>query len=77
MTDGENGIPGVAGAVEPMLLPRREDAPRCAHQSARRRCVLPPGHTLEHVYPHQAVNGAVNGVRAAAARHSSAPQATA
>ncbi|GIH93263.1 hypothetical protein Psi01_38930 [Planobispora siamensis] len=73
MTDGENGTPGVSETAESMLLPRRGDALRCAHQSARRRCVLPPDHALEHVYPHQAVNA----VRIAAARHASAPQATA
>lgn len=32
-------------------LPRREDADRCAAMDGDRRCVLPPEHDGDHVYP--------------------------
>jgi hypothetical protein len=32
-------------------LPRRDEAVRCAEAEAGRRCVLPPEHPGEHVYP--------------------------
>ncbi|MEV4250631.1 hypothetical protein AB0J63_45440 [Streptosporangium canum] len=38
---------------DPASLPRRSDALRCPHTETGRRCVLPPRHELEHVYPHQ------------------------
>ncbi|MDP9867566.1 MULTISPECIES: hypothetical protein [Streptosporangium] len=44
---------GGSGWEEGEALPRRSDAPRCPHTEIDRRCVLPPGHELEHVYPHQ------------------------
>ncbi|GAA3447181.1 hypothetical protein [Planomonospora venezuelensis] len=53
MADVDNGARGASGIAEPASLPRRGETPRCAHQEARRRCVLPPGHLLDHVYPHQ------------------------
>ncbi|MBG0833091.1 hypothetical protein HS041_35900 [Planomonospora sp. ID67723] len=53
MTDVENGVRGVSGIAESVALPRRGEASRCPHEEARRRCVLPPGHLLDHVYPHQ------------------------
>ncbi|MEU3168136.1 hypothetical protein [Streptosporangium sp. NPDC006930] len=43
-----------AGSEETATLPRRSDALRCPHtEGGERRCVLPPGHDLDHVYPHQ------------------------
>ncbi len=44
---------GGSGEGEEQPLPRRLDAPRCPHTEADRRCVLPSGHELEHVYPHR------------------------
>ncbi|MER5425983.1 hypothetical protein [Streptosporangium roseum] len=41
------------GEKDPASLPRRSDALRCPHTETGRRCVLPPCHELEHVYPHQ------------------------
>ncbi|MFF5112553.1 hypothetical protein [Streptosporangium sp. NPDC000509] len=39
---------------EETTLPRRSDALRCPHtEGGERRCVLPPDHDLDHVYPHQ------------------------
>ncbi len=32
-------------------LPQREEAVRCASEENGRRCVLPPEHQGEHVYP--------------------------
>ncbi|MFJ2033608.1 hypothetical protein [Streptosporangium sp. NPDC087985] len=50
MTDNPDEV-GPEG--EEQELPRRSDAPRCPHTELDRRCVLPPGHELEHVYPYQ------------------------
>ncbi|MFF5205587.1 hypothetical protein [Streptosporangium sp. NPDC000396] len=44
---------GGSGRAELESLPRRSDALRCPHTEADRRCVLPPGHELDHVYPPQ------------------------
>ncbi|WP_433238124.1 hypothetical protein ACQPYK_30220 [Streptosporangium sp. CA-135522] len=52
MTDNLAGEDG-PGGEEQESLPRRSDALRCSHTEIDRRCVLPPGHELEHVYPHQ------------------------
>ncbi|MGV9307602.1 hypothetical protein ACWENQ_26250 [Nonomuraea sp. NPDC004354] len=35
----------------PGRLPMREDAERCPSTDRGRRCVLPPGHRGDHVYP--------------------------
>ncbi|MEU0484598.1 hypothetical protein ABZ260_36140 [Streptosporangium sp. NPDC006013] len=48
----EVAVDGESGGPAP--LPRRDDASRCPHtEHDERRCVLPPGHDLKHVYPHQ------------------------
>ncbi|GAA2877557.1 hypothetical protein GCM10010517_39110 [Streptosporangium fragile] len=45
---------GGSGREEQTSLPRRIDALRCDHvEPGERRCVLPPGHDLDHVYPFQ------------------------
>ncbi|WP_329079411.1 MULTISPECIES: hypothetical protein [unclassified Streptosporangium] len=42
------------GSEETATLPRRSDALRCPHiEYGERRCVLPPDHELDHVYPYQ------------------------
>ncbi|GAA3411576.1 hypothetical protein [Streptosporangium vulgare] len=42
------------GSEETATLPRRVDALRCPHtEPGERRCVLPPDHELDHVYPHK------------------------
>ncbi|MEU7894905.1 hypothetical protein AB0B45_18850 [Nonomuraea sp. NPDC049152] len=35
----------------PDRLPMREDAERCPSTDGDRRCVLPPEHRGDHVYP--------------------------
>ncbi|MDP9844425.1 hypothetical protein [Streptosporangium lutulentum] len=50
----EAAVDGVNGREEDMSLPRRADALRCPYaEQGERRCVLPSGHDLEHVFPHQ------------------------
>ncbi|MER7129485.1 hypothetical protein [Streptosporangium saharense] len=44
---------GELGLEEERTLPRRLEAPRCPSTEAGRRCVLPVGHELGHVYPHR------------------------
>lgn len=42
------------GSGGPAPSPRRSDTSRCPHaEHDERRRVLPSGHDLEHVYPHQ------------------------
>jgi hypothetical protein len=50
----ETAVDGGTGREEQVSLPRRADAPRCPYtEQGERRCVLPPDHELEHVFPHQ------------------------
>ncbi|GGL54221.1 hypothetical protein [Planomonospora parontospora] len=56
MPDGYHGVPGGVldgrhGSAAQATLPRREAALRCPQENAHRRCILPPGHVLDHVYP--------------------------
>ncbi|MEU0521200.1 hypothetical protein [Streptosporangium sp. NPDC006007] len=44
---------GGSGHEEQSTLPRRDEASRCPHTEAGRRCVLPSGHGLEHIYPYR------------------------
>jgi hypothetical protein len=50
----EAAVDGGSGRGEQVPLPRRVDALRCSYtEEGERRCVLPPDHELEHVFPHQ------------------------
>ncbi|WP_230881845.1 hypothetical protein [Planomonospora sp. ID91781] len=57
MPDGHYGVLGGAldgrpgSSAAQARLPRREAALRCTQENAHRRCILPPGHVLDHVYP--------------------------
>ncbi|MBG0816719.1 hypothetical protein [Planomonospora sp. ID82291] len=56
MPDGQYGVfagvsDGGQGSGAQATLPRREAALRCSQENAHRRCILPPGHALDHVYP--------------------------
>ncbi|GHH70988.1 hypothetical protein GCM10017673_23630 [Streptosporangium violaceochromogenes] len=44
---------GGSGPAAQPELPRRAEAARCPHLEAGRRCVLPSGHDLKHVYPYR------------------------
>ena len=58
----EAAVDGGSGREEQVSLPRRVDAPRCPHtEEGERRCVLPPGHELEHVFPHQKASALSSG----------------
>lgn len=48
---------GGSGHAEGGPLPRRTGALRCPRTEDDRRCVLPSGHELEHVYPHRKAAG--------------------
>jgi hypothetical protein len=63
MPDGQYGVfrgasEGGHGSSAQATLPRREAALRCPQENARRRCILPPGHALDHVYPPRGIGAA-------------------